>query len=105
MHCLKVSAADTKAQKIEASVENRFPVWGAFTSGLAILAHASQLEAQFQNLLSSPCCPYMDVCTMFFPNIHLPKKSNQLALETVRSKGKFQISSLLKSKADAPKYL
>lgn len=26
MHCLKVSAADTKAQKIEASVENRFPV-------------------------------------------------------------------------------
>lgn len=63
MQCLKVSAADTKAERIEASVENSCPYCGAFTSGLAILAHASQLEAQFQNLLSSPCCSYMDVCT------------------------------------------
>lgn len=54
---------DTKAQKIEASVENSCTFCGAFTSGLTILAHASQLEAQFQNLLNSPCCPYMDVCT------------------------------------------
>lgn len=28
--------------------------------GPAILAHASQLEAQFQNILSSPCYPHMD---------------------------------------------
>lgn len=44
---------DTKVRKIEASLGNGCAFCGAFTSGLAILAHVSQLEAQFQNLRCS----------------------------------------------------